>query len=353
MTQAFLIFFIDDELDSSNDIQANARVELVKQLNKDDRFTISSFHPVDFMKKSGKALIRENPDLIIIDYKLSGGGNIDSEFYHGTGYSMTSYCKETYPDVPCYLISQLINDETAISEHYDKKLSHGFLTKEEGRDALASDCDAYRKLKYDIQNNTNGDIIFSALNVPEEEKDNLRIIIPSEFWKGLSLKEVQSITDNESVLIKFAKWINNTFLVRKGPLINALELATQLGVSIDYLENGLLGNVKFKSSFNEAKYTGIFHKSTSERWWSQQSYNIAIRILEGEGGAELWRRIPEKLNIPEKDWSICPVCKKKHPETVAIDKESGANYPCHWICCIGGDPSEDVIGFEPLLYLDI
>lgn len=353
MTEKFQIFFIDDELNSSDDTRANVRVELVNQLNKDGRFNIVSFHPVDFIKQSGENQIKSSPDLIIIDYKLGAGSNTQSEVYHGTGYSMTSYCKERFADVPCYLISQLIDDGISVSEHYDKKLSHGFLTRQAGKDILASDCRSYSTLKKHIEQYQNAQLIITTLNVPEEEIDNLRIACPSEFWNELGLRRPQSITDGESIFIKFTKWINTIFLAKRGPLINALELATLLGVSEEFFERGNIDGSPLKNIFIDKKYTGLFHESFPEKWWAQQCYNVAIDILDGGNGAEPWKSIPIKMNIPQECWSTCPVCNKLYPETVATDKDTNKDFPCHWACSTAGEFSDDVVGFEPQLYLDI
>lgn len=351
--QEFVIFFIDDELNSSKGVHANARVELVQQLNTDSRFNVESFHPVDFMKLSGESKIKLNPDLIIIDYKLGGGGNTENLIYPGTGYTMTSYCKENYPDVPCYLISHLINDESTVSEHYDKKLSHVFLTKEEGRNALFNDCQSYRKIKLAISQYKGEDLIKSVLNVPKEEFDALKTAIPSDFLHRLASKMNDNITDSDSLLIKFTKWVNSILLVRKGPLIDKLELATLLGINVDFFENGLIHGLQLKSLFYEAKYTGVFFDTSPERWWAQKAYNIAIQTTKEEVDSETWKSFPQKHNIPEEHLSRCVICNEKYPETVAIDKIEKGHYACHWACCIGGEPSDDIIGFDPLLYLNI
>ncbi|MGU5920301.1 hypothetical protein ACV1FA_18785 [Klebsiella quasipneumoniae] len=353
MIEKFQILFIDDELNSSDETRANNRVDLVNQLNKDPRFEITPYHPVDFIKLSSEDKIKVSPDLIIIDYKLSGGSNVKSERYHGTGYSMTSYCKERFADVPCYLISQLIDDDISVSEHYDKKLSHGFLTKQTGKDILASDCDSYRQLKKYIEQHQNGQLIITALNVPEDEIEGLKIAVPSEYWNGLALKKPQGITDSESIFIKFTKWINTIFLTKRGPLINSLELATLLGVSENFFKEGKIGENALKELFIDNQYTGLFYRSFPEKWWSQKCYNEAINILEGEGGAEPWKSFPVKLSIPKEHWAICPVCMENFPETVAVDRDSGENFPCHWSCCTAGDYSDDIVGFEPQLYLDV
>lgn len=353
MNQKFSILFIDDELNSSDETQANVRVELVQILNKDKRFDVTSFHPVDFIKNNGEIGNKNLPDLIIIDYKLSGGGNRSSEKYYGTGYSMTSFCKERFSEVPCYLISQLIDEDISIGEHYDKKISHGFLTKPNGRDVLASDCLSYKQLKSDILEYSNGDLIIKTLQVPIEEKDSIKLAIPSEFWNELAKREPSGITDSESLLIKFTKWVNSTLLVRKGPLLNLLDLATLFGVEKNHFENEILKSNKFKEEFKEIKYNGIFCDSFSDRWWAQKSYNLAVSFLNGEGGSDPWRKIPNIIGVDNEFWSKCPVCDKHYPETVALDKESGKYYPCHWSCCIGGELSDDIVGFEPLLYLDV
>lgn len=353
MTKKFQIFFIDDELNSSDETRANVRVELVNQLNKDNRFNIISFHPVDFIKQSGEDQIKMSPDLIIIDYKLGAGSNIESERYNGTGYSMTSYCKERFADVPCYLISQLIDDGMSVSEHYDKKLSHGFLTRQKGKDILASDCESYRTLKKQIETYQNAQLIVTSLNIPEEEIDNFKIACPTEFWNELALKKPQNITDSESIFIKFTKWLNTTFLIKRGPLINSLELATLLGVSKEFFDIGFVNQTPLKNLFIEKKYTGLFHNSFPEKWWAQQCYNEAINLLEGEGSSEPCKIFPLKMSVPKKHWSVCPVCNEYFPETVAKDKDSEQDYPCHWACCTAGEFSDDIVGFEPQLYLDV
>ena len=353
MTTKFQILFIDDELNSSNETRANSRVELVNQLNKDHRFKIISFHPVDFIKQSGEDQIKVSPDLIIIDYKLGSGSNTESERYNGTGYSMTSYCKERFPDVPCYLISQLIDDDISVSEHYDKKLSHGFLTRQTGKDILASDCESYRTLRNHIEQYQNAQLIITSLNVPEEEVDNLKIACPSEFWNELALRKPQNITDGESLFIKFTKWLNTIFLMKRGPLINSLELATLLGVSKDFFDTGEINGSPLKDLFNGKRYTGLFHKSFPEKWWAQECYNEAMNILDGESGSDPWKLFPIIMSVPKEYWSVCSVCNENFPETVATDKERGQDYPCHWACCTAGEFSDDIVGFEPQLYLDV
>ncbi|KJV27309.1 hypothetical protein [Pantoea sp. SM3] len=353
MSEKFNIFFIDDELNSSDDTQANVRVVLVNQLNKDGRFNIIPYHPVDFIKQTSDDQIKIMPDLIIIDYKLSGGSNTKSERYHGTGYSMTSYCKERFSDVPCYLISQLIDHDVSVSEHYDKKLSHGFLTRLSGRDNLASDCLSYKSLKDFMSEFKGQELITKVLKVPHEEMTNLKVATPSEFWNELNFEQPKSITDSESIIIKFTKWVNSTLLVKRGPLINSLELATLLGVSESFFKEGLINGEPLENLFSEERYTGLFCESFPPKWWAQQSYNKIMEILEWQGGAEPWKVFPAKLNIPEEYQSVCPVCGNKFPETVAKDKERGVDHCCHWICCTAGELIDDVVGFEPQLYLDV
>lgn len=353
--QAYQIFFIDDELNSSIESQTTGRATLVDSLSKDHRFEILPFHPVDFQDQSSEGKIEITPDLIIIDYKLGGGSNTNQKRYHGTGYLMTSYCKEKYPDVPCYLISQLIDEDISVSEHYDKKISHGFLTKPIGRDTLASDCSAYRLLKEEIKHIQNEELIVKLLKIPDGDRDSFKVAVPSEFLNELKLKEkeTQSVADSESVLIKFTKWINTIFLTRRGPLINAMELATLLGINVDFFENGSLDGRPIKNYFSEAKYIGIFGDGPSERWWTQQCFNQITILLDGIGSAEPWKLLPQVLNIPEMNKSRCAVCDKPYPEIVAIDRYNGKNHPCHWACTAAGDLSDDIVGFEPQFYLNV
>ena len=134
----YKILFVDDAVGSQD-----ARQNLINTLAKDARFDITSLHPIQAESKLLKNDLSNDYSIIIVDYKLSTIADEAGDNYHKNGYSLTSLFKEKLPEIPVYLVSQIIEEDVQVAEHYDKMLSHHILTKELGRDLLASDCADY------------------------------------------------------------------------------------------------------------------------------------------------------------------------------------------------------------------
>lgn len=347
MQSKYVVIFIDDEAKLSKEKSYSARAGLIEQLQKDTRFELITFHPVEFEQLGVNGRKAYSPDLVIVDYKLQGVENDEGLNYDGTGYTMTSLCKEAFPDVPCYLISQLIEKSIEVGDHYDKKISHRFLTEASGKDVLASDCDSFRAIR---NANSNLDSYFSLLCVPDEQYDDVRNSMPYTLLQTLRTSEQNEINDSEKPCLLFARWINKYFLSRRGPTMSTLEFSTLLGLKEEYFIKDFTS--VYEDKLENLKYKGVFYNSFPTRWWSQMAYNFAIELSQGSSPSEPWRVIPELLSIDEKNWSCCEICAKPLPETVALDRESGEWGACHWACCIEGDISEDIAGFEPVLYID-
>lgn len=347
MQSKYVVIFIDDEAKLSKTKSYSARAGLIDQLQKDTRFTLITFHPVEFEQLGVNGRKAYSPDLVIVDYKLQGVENDKGQNYDGTGYTMTSLCKEAFPDVPCYLISQLIEKSIEVGEHYDKKISHRFLTEASGKDVLASDCDSFRSIR-----NVNSDLesYFSLLCVPDEQYGDVKNSLPYSLLQTLSSSEQNEINDAEKPCLLFARWINKYFLARRGPTMSTLEFSTLLGLKEEYF----LGD--FTSMYEEdlepLKYKGVFCNSFSTRWWSQLAYDFAMKLSKATNPSEPWIVVPTILGIDQNEWSSCEICNNPLPETVALDRERGEWGACHWACCIEGDISEDIAGFDPVLYID-
>lgn len=347
MQKKYVVIFIDDEANSLQTSGPSARAGLIEQLQKDARFEMTPFHPVEFEQLGINGRKKYSPDLVVVDYKLQGVENRDGQNYDGTGYTMTSLCKEAFPDVPCYLISQLIDKNIEVGDHYDKKISHRFLTETSGKDVLASDCGSFRAIR---NASVDLDSYVNLLCVPDEQCGDVRNSLPYPLLETLRSRVQNEINDADKPCLLFARWINKYFLVRRGPTMSTLEFATLLGLKEEYFLDTF--TKMYKEKLEPLEYKGVFCDSFPKRWWSQMAYNFAIELSQGESPSEPWKRIPELLGIDKNYWSCCEICDAPLPQTVALDRESGEWVACHWDCCVEGDLSEDIAGFDPILYID-
>lgn len=275
MENKFKILFIDDEL-----LEENSRKQLVESLNRDTRFEVEAHHPVDILNIINKGDLDDKYTLIIVDYKLNGNANERGQFCVNNGYSFTSIFKEKFPGTPVYLISQILEDDISLGEHYDKMLSHHILTKQKGRDLLASDCADYSVLKDKVFDLSSAEEIADFLSVPVESIEDFKKSLPLEFRDGLTnASEVNTaeVIDKEASHIRFAKWINSYLLTKSGPLINLDELAILFGVELEYFKQEVFE--RFKKEMKSFEYNGVFASSNEKLWWAQSVFNYLLTFL--------------------------------------------------------------------------
>ncbi|WP_281559097.1 response regulator [Thalassomonas sp. RHCl1] len=349
MNKKFNILFVDDEVNGN-------RKGLIANINYDERFNVTEYHPVDAIEDLDKGLIEDKYALIIVDYKLSHEPNRNNVSCHSNGYSLTSLFKEKLPNTPVYLISQILTDDISMGEHYDKMFSHSFLTSEKGRDLLAYDCEDHQQLLKEARNLNSFEKICEFLMVPNECKDAFKVALPIEFRKGLSNNldnNSSQVLDKERSFIRFAKWINQIFLLKSGPLIDELEVAVLFGLDYEYFKTNF--RKEYESDLMACEYKGIFAKTNEKKWWSQAVFDFAVSLADEDYISYPWKVVPKKLNVEEKFLSKCALCQENTPECTAFDRdetEGNTKYAAHWSCTVAAEDQVDLAGFNPVLYLD-
>ncbi|MCT8982457.1 hypothetical protein N4S66_18560 [Shewanella algae] len=351
MENKFKILFIDDEL-----LGENSRKQLVESLNRDPRFEVEAHHPVNILKIINEGSLDDKYTLIIVDYKLNGNANELGQFCVNNGYSFTSIFKEKFPGTPVYLISQILEDDISLGEHYDKMLSHHILTKEIGRNLLASDCADYSALKDRVFYLGSAEDIADFLSVPIDSVEDFKKSLPLEFRDGLTnASEINTaeVIDKEASHIRFAKWINSYLLTKSGPLINLDELAVLFGVELEYFKKEVLE--RFKKEMKVFEYNGVFASSNEKLWWTQSVFNYVVNLLGLEATSTPWEKIPQHLGIDNSHWAKCCVCKDYYPECIAYDsddKKLSVKLPAHWRCTTVSESYDIPAGFSPIFILD-
>ncbi|MBE0471262.1 MAG: response regulator [Methyloprofundus sp.] len=341
----YKILFIDDE---AND-HSSSRKQLIDTLVKDTRFDIEAVHPIDFQEILDRPDTGTTPyNLIIVDYKLGSKQSDSGSHYHSNGYAVTSLCKEKYPETPVYLISQILNKDVTLGEHYDKMLSHTFLTKSEGRDLLFSDCIHYATL------NEKDFTLKELFRLPKDDIDVFYQALPIEFKNidtSKQTRETHEVLDKEPPTIRLAKWVNQVFLSRSGPLIDEDELAVLFGLK---KSDKCLSTLKERNEIKECLYTGIFSNSNHPKWWAQSIFNFASSLVDTENQIMPWKQLPTILGMPDDCLSTCVVCGEKNPECIAYDSDDlplEQGKPAHWKCTSPSENHEDIPGFNPTLIL--
>lgn len=352
MSHEHNILFIDDELQPSN-----SRLQLVESLNRDERFKVQAYHPVDIMKYIESGYLEDRYSVVIVDYKLNGNGNEKGELYSQNGYSMTSVFKEKLPYTPVYLISQVLSIEVGYGEHYDKMLSHNLLSKSTGRNLLANDCDSFKDLRDRASELFTFESIAKYMSIPSESIDDFRRVLPKEFKNGLSNKMGENggseVLDTDQAHIRFAKWVNTEFIVQSGPLIGAEELAVIMGIQFDFFEEIYCD--KIKAMFEGLLYVGPFSKSNERRWWKQAVFSCLVDMLEPGQVTSPWKYIPAKLGLEDSKVAKCYVCHEVYPECIAYEEDDvdfRKKLPAHWRCTTLSEDVNLIPGYEPIYIVD-
>jgi len=342
----YKVLFVDDVLSGNNDQNT-----IISGLNREQNLKVTVMHPVDAIVNLENSDVKDY-SLIIVDYKLNSNPHPDGRISKMNGYSLTSMFKEKLPNIPVYLISEIIVDEVSMGEHYDKKLSRHVLTIPRGKALLASDCEDHRLLFDKFESLGDSDSLGRLLKVPKESIESFKNSLPIEFKGGLS-SNADPVQDSEPSFIRFAKWINQVLLNRSGPLMDEKELAILFGLEFDYFNNKFKKD--YESELADCEYQGVFSRSNEPRWWSQAAFNFAVKLADEEYVSNPSEQIPKVLNIDEKHWSKCVICTEYFPECIAFEaseEKLDKGYPAHWRCTLSAEDQVDMLGFNPILYLD-
>lgn len=345
------ILFIDDEVGTNQDGRVT-RNDVLECIKENKNINITATHPNDFNKN----IISEGDyDLIIVDYCLDKKSNSDNIFYDGSGRSILSPIRDINARIPVYLVSTIIPNDKMRSEVFEKVVTHKLLTTKKGRDMLLEDCYSFRQLSKINEDNNDINDIYSLLMAPSSSRDALKLAIPSEFQSGIkSNNSILSKIDQPKIL-KFSHWVNYKLLVNNGPLCSDLEAAQIIGITLEHFQNTFINS---KNLISECKYSGIFSKSSNNRWWRQSLYDWISDYLSNKNykGQLPWKVLPSLLEINCNDISKCVVCELDKPDCIAYDSELEDDdlvlHMAHWSCCKIDDNRHPEFGFNELYCYD-
>jgi hypothetical protein len=157
------------------------------------------------------------------------------------------------------------------------------------------------------------------LKAPDEDTERLTRVIPDDLNRNFN---------DPSFASRAYAWVRRVLVQQPGFLYDQIWAATFLGLKRDSFD-------KVASLFQPAAYSGVFALPDSSRWWTSTLAKRLCRQCDASPGEPPWlagRRLPR---VQPRDYSVCYVCKKPLPETVAfLDVVSDRQYPMHLKCSL-------------------
>ncbi|HUV03262.1 MAG TPA: hypothetical protein VMW67_07495 [Desulfobacteria bacterium] len=325
LDQKVEIIWIDDEMeDHSEDAKY---LEYARK-----GLSVKIVHPSDLPEylsemKGGRGI----PDLFLVDYFLDQVESKEKRKFERRGLTVAGMLREIDPERPIYVVSQkgevkngiFISEAHAAKESFDRVLAFKEIQRE-GHDILYYDAIDYRALREASRLDLTA--LFNLLKAPEDVRERLRLIVPTELRKGLS--DSKATEHPEGNTMAFTRWTREILLSVPGFLYDELHAATYLGLSVESFE-------KISSEFDDAKYSGIFAKTAPQLWWVSELNSILFSHPKAQESKKTnpWELAPEVYEIPEEEQTKCVVCGGSHPETVGVNsKDSGDLKPVHYRC---------------------
>jgi len=273
------------------------------------------------------------PDLFLLDYYLDRSNDEQGNRFAHKGLTVAGQIRETLPEHPIYMVTaktdaedepELGQETRAARATFDRLLSLNIL-KSEGANILYHDALDYRAIRQCKEADLGA--LIGLLKPPQDETERLRLVLPTGLREGLRRSES---SDRLYVgdAISFAAWVRGLLLAVPGILYDELYAATHLGVNDD-------GFRRLIDKLEEARYEGVFSKTTPKRWWVSKLNDLVFRHGNAHGAASSDpRKIgPQVFEVGEGDLAKCGVCGERNPETVGVSLENEADSrPVHFKC---------------------
>ena len=245
-----------------------------------------------------------NIDIIFVDQNLSNKSNIEA---FSAGSSLCSVLKAKYSGVP--IIGVSVAAKTSLSYSQVNEFTD-FFELDQLRDKVKSVqaiVNGFRMLRQKVLVRKREEKrVLSLLDIPDEDKELMRKIIPSDFL----LREPIQIAHD------YYKWIRNTLMSYQGLLINEKELAASIGLSDEVF------SAKIAKNLTACRYAGIFSEGSNVRYWKSLAIQELCRMSGGIETGEKLSRYGLSIVKDEKLLALCPVCGDKFTEVLAYDEDS-------------------------------
>ncbi|MDB2272847.1 hypothetical protein PM032_17935 [Halorubrum ezzemoulense] len=269
-----------------------------------------------------------SPDLILVDWFLDK----ETQSNYDKGISVEAKLREMVDsESPIYGFSgeaSKRSDEQFTNNRFDYGIfKRSELSSPDSADLLIKDIQSYEK----IQTARGEDIqaLLDLLDVPEDDYQGVKSVIPREFNDGLPEKG-----EKPGASLNFARWVRTRFLPTPGPLLNTKWAATQLGIDAEAFGeySGQFNSVEISENL---EYSGVFSHRSEKRYWESQLMR-ALAKLEKESDVErtiqeTWRIGVAVLGVSDEHRAKCVVCRETYPQTVAARKPGeDADLPAHY-----------------------
>ncbi|GHV15658.1 hypothetical protein FACS1894169_07750 [Bacteroidia bacterium] len=290
------VFYIED-------LDPESRIETLKS----DSFKIVSFKPDVNIDDIIQKIIDENPDIILMDYKLTEGSELSYCDAPTIASTLRSKYNNAIKERPIVLISTLDNIVKLYKKDYT---SHDLFDYAISKERALENTEYFRCKCLSFLNSYT-DIVKNKFDLDKILGLNGEInLIHSKIRIQLN-KDIQSAYE-------FSRFIFEHLIRCSGLLIGEDILSARLGVSKDSTDWG-----KLKEKLLEYKYIGIF-SDVYDRWWMSKiefwwndilkidyplrQYDVTERVLllqKQLGLNDLNEVKSSSMNLSKNYWSIC------------------------------------------------
>lgn len=249
---AYNIFYIED-------LDPASRIETLK--SKD--FEIFSFKPKDNPEDIIKEIISNNPDIILLDYKLTEGSNLNYTDAPTIASTLRSKYNDGISERPIILISTLDNIINLYRKDYT---SHDLFDYAISKEKALDNPDRFRKKCLSFLN--------SYINIKNNDFDLDKILnVDGNSHLIHSRIKIHLNKDVKSVY-EFSRFIFEHLIRCSGLLIGEDILSARLGISKESPDWE-----KLKELLINYKYTGIF-SDVYNRWWMSKIDTWWLKITD-------------------------------------------------------------------------
>jgi len=312
-----------------------------KIMNRSKKVHVKGIFPWDF-----EILLKENdsniPDLFLVDFKLDEYRVQGSKKYPLTGEGLAGMLLDRYKleEVPVYLVSKVLDDETAQKddELFELMIPRKNLTQKSTQEFLIQDALDYRAIR-SIANRHSVESIHSLLQTAACSREQLEEALPIEFRKGLGKPWGQGKkslpSQSHGSAIRFSRWVRRTLLREPGLLYDNLYAATFLGITEKAFVKRFAATKSEGKLLASSKYSGVFARESNRRWWKLSIAECVFKsaVTKKLPLGNVWQLAPQVFSYSEKEKARCAICKDYYPETVAYDPDDPTvRKPVHRHC---------------------
>lgn len=297
---------------------------------KQKALRIDVLHPCEFLSNfKHDANCLQKWDIFLVDYFLDQhafNGNNNGEKSPFRGLAFGGIIREKRSEYPIYGISnQRDNTEGIFSSEkhaalaiYDNIYSLSDIQKN-GHNIIYYDALNFNLIRKTKRNDI--EALFRLLKAPVDNlvKDTLLRALPDVLKKGLDFKEGNTNA--------FANWVIRTFTEKPGFLYDEQHAAVHLGMRTEYFR-------KISEKFETARYRGVFFNASRPRWWVSKLSEIVFSAPTAQSmeGSYPREKAVKLYEVPNKQVSVCAICGKPLPETIALDSIDDELKPVHFRC---------------------